>query len=444
MRVIVVGAGVVGVATAYYLALDGHEVEVFESGDRAAGASGVNAGLLVPGDSVVWATPRAPVTLARSLLGRGHAGIVVRRSAGWSLVPWGARFLRECLPDRNASNVRAAHALSTFSLSEMKGLIGSGAVRFELTANGMLFLFRDERSRTAALAARRQLREVGETYRALSAGDLVALDPAFAATADRYPFALHTPGSASGDCRAFTFELVRLAQALGVAFSERAAVRSIAVSSGRFVSVVTDHGPSAADALVIAAGADSANLARTAGLRLPIEPARGYSATVPIIDSDRVPMIGGVAEDQHVAFSRTSTHLRISSTAEFSGHDRQPDPTAHDSIRRLATLLFGSAVDWSRATYHSGLRPMTPAGLPLIGPTRVAGLFVNAGHSHLGWTQACGSARLLADQVAGRTPEIDTRPYAPDSPARRPSPAATIIPLPSATDYAPSPMRRLH
>jgi D-amino-acid dehydrogenase len=442
MRVIVAGGGVVGVTTAYFLALDGHEVELLDAGELGNGASGVNAGLIVPGDSVLWSTPQVPGVLARTLAGRGAGGIAVRRSAGMSLLPWGLRFLRECLPARNAANTRAAHALSRYSLEQLTRVTEQEALAFDYRRDGMVFLFRDPEARAAGVRARAELRGAGEEYELLSGEELVARHPAFAGSDQRYPFLLYNPGAASGNCRAFTVGLAEKARSAGVRIREHLAARSVERSGGRVSHVGTDRGRLSADAVVIAAGVASRRLARTAGVRLPVQPARGYAVTVRIADQDRVPLIGGVAEDEHVAWSRTATHVRISSSAEFCAVTAPAATDSYDGIRRVADVIFGGALDWDTAAYHVGYRPMTPAGLPFIGPTPVGGLFVNTGHSHLGWTQACGSARLLADQLSGRIPDLDPAPYAlaawgrPGGPAsdsrstaERPAAAAAGLPV---------------
>lgn len=415
MRVVVVGGGVVGITTAYALARRGHTVEVVErEGEVGTGASAVNAGLLVPGDALVWGTPEAPRLLARALTGHGSF-LRVAPGAGPELVPWGLRFLRECTPRRMRDNIAAVHALAAFGYDELRAIFArEPGIATAARGDGMVFLFGTRAALDAGLAARRPLADLGERYDVLTRDELVALDAAFAHAAERVAGAVHAPSCGSADCGAFTRALAQRARALGVALHLGAPVTDLVRDrSGRVTGVRTAAAEHAADVTVLAAGAWTARLARPLGHRLPIIPAKGYALTIPVRDAAGVPRVGGVDEDAHVAFSPMDGALRISSTAEFAGLNTDLRATDVEALRAAAERLFGAdALDLAAARPGAGLRPSTPSGRPLIGPLG-DGLLVNAGHGHLGWTQAAGAAQLLVAHLEGDRVPIDPTPYLP-------------------------------
>jgi len=413
MRIVILGAGVVGTTTAYYLSREGHEVEVLDAKGIAEAASGVNAGLLVPGDSTVWAAPQTLRKLPGVLFGASSGGIVVKPAAGFDMIPWGLRFLRECTGSRNLMNVGAAHRLSRYSYLLLQDLALNEGIEFGHQQNGMVFLFSSENALASDLQSRARLMDQGEKYESLSSSQLAKLDAAFGTASKYYPFARYSSSSGHGDCRQMSNALASRAVDSGAKFHLKRSVTALRRNDSGIICVETNDGDVTGDAYVLAAGSGSADLARTIGLNLFVTPAKGYSVTVPISDSSMVPFVGGVVEDAHVAFSRTATHLRVSSGAEFSGATSKTPEGAYDSIRATSNKLFPNALDWDKGTFTSGLRPMTPRGTPLIGKTHLGNLYLNTGHGHLGWTQACGSARILSDLIAERTPEISAEPYSP-------------------------------
>jgi len=414
VRVVVLGAGVIGVTTAWCLAAEGHEVRVLDhAGEVGAGASAANAGLLAIGDSTVWSAPRAPLDLGRSLLARRSGPLRLRRSAGLALLPWGTRFLAQCLPRRHRANVAAAHALSLYSVDELARLREHEKLEFGFERNGMLMLSGRAPALAELLAERRRLL-AGEPLELLDRDALVKLDPGFAAAGPALAGAVYSPRSGHADCRAFTRALAERAAGAGVHFSLGRSLTALHREGAALVGCETeDGGIESADAYVLALGAASSKLAAGAGLRLAIAPASGYSVTVPLRAGGRVAAVGGVDEDERVAFSRIGDGLRLTSTAEFRGHRSGHRDADFAAIRRSGEKLFPGALEWAAARPGDGLRPVTPSGLPLIGQSAVANLFLNTGHGHLGWTQAMGSARLLCDLLAGRTPQISPIPYQP-------------------------------
>lgn len=412
-RVIVIGGGVVGVTTAWALAERGHQVELFEAeAEIATQASASNAGLLVPGDSLVWGTPAAIGMLAKALLVRKKAFIRVRAGAGLRLIPWGIRFLWECLPARMRRNIAAAHALSAYSLEELERVARDIDADFAFQRNGMAFLAADREDLAALARDRAPLADAGESFVSYSPQEFLEVDGAYAAAASTIGGVLHTPGAAHGDSEVFARALAGKAEAKGVIVHRSTPVLAVRRRGGRAVGIETSHGHVDANVVIVAAGARTREIARTAGVRLPILPAKGYAVTVPAFDPDAVPRIGGVDERSHVAFSRVVGGLRISSTAEFTGYDTGSVPADYESIRATGEALCPGNLDWERATFHVGWRPATPNGNPIIGWSRVPGLLINSGHGHLGWTQAAGSAQIIADVIGGSEPAIDIAPYA--------------------------------
>jgi D-amino-acid dehydrogenase len=411
LHALVIGAGVIGVTTAHSLHKEGYDVTVVEAAaDAGLKASNVNAGLLVPADSTIWPHPGAPGQVLSAILHPDHGALRINRAALPGLTRWGLHFIAACRRSTWKANSGASLALSRYSYPHLQALLEGERLQIDHTRHGMLFLSNSKTDLDACLKAHSVLQALGEEYRILSPSELVALDSGYAVAATDLAGAVHAPSSGSGDCGAFTRLLAHRLSEQGVGFLFGTAVRSLLVRERRAIAVATDRGEIAADLIVACGGAASAGIVG-GHLRLPMVPARGYSVTLPVIDPTRAPRIGGVDERTHVAFSRLGDRLRATSTAEIGFKARRPGPTDYADIRLTIERLFPGACDWERATYDFGDRPMMPKDLPVIGPTPIAGLFLNTGHGHLGWTQACGSARLLGDLVTGRKPAIDPEPY---------------------------------
>ena len=415
MRVVVLGGGVIGVATAYFLARDGHEVEVVERAERLApDASSGNAGLIAPGHAFSWASPAAPRMLLRSLVGRQTA-IRVRPRIDRELVRWGARFVGECRPSRFEANTLAALRLCRYSQDLLAEVVRDEAIDYGATSRGALYVFRDERELERGFERSRLLREHGQAQEVLDPDACVSFEPALAGARARLAGAILDRGDGTGDCERFTNELADRCRARGVRFRLGATVRGLDARGGRIAGAVTDGETLRADAFVLALGVDSRAVALTVGQRLPGYPAKGYSATFPIREGDRPPVHGGVDEATLVAWSNLGDRLRMSSTAEFAGYDRGWRESDFASIVRMARELFPDAADYAAGAYRSCLRPMTPGGPPLIGFGRHPNLLVSTGHGHSGWAMACGSGKLAADLLAGRSPELGVRVLGPDA-----------------------------
>jgi D-amino-acid dehydrogenase len=406
MKVVVLGGGVVGVATAWFLAQDGHEVEVVERHDRLAqDASSGNAGLIAPGHSFAWASPAAPKMLVQSLAG-GETAIRVKPRVDPALIRWGLRFLRECPPAAARRNTLVKLRLCQYSQSVMDQLAADEAIDYGARAKGVLYLYRDEAELEAGMRRMALLQEHGQEQELLDADGVARHEPSLQPVKDRIAGAVLGKTDSSGDSELFTNELAARCEKLGVRIRLGCAVHRLETAGDRVTGAVIDGGTLRADAYVLALGVDSPRLARTAGQRLPIYPAKGYSVTFPIREGHRPPAYGGVDEGTLVAWSSFGDRLRMSSTAEFAGHGRDWAERDFNNIMRTARELFPEAADYEAGRFRACLRPMTPDGPPILGYGRQRNLLYNTGHGHMGWTMACGTAKIAADLMGGRTPEL--------------------------------------
>ena len=414
MKTLVLGGGVVGVTTAYFLAKAGHEVTILEEKDGLGlEASAGNAGIIAPGHSFAWASPRAPAMLLRSLRG-DETAIRVRLAPDPHLYTWGLRFLRECTAPRARRNTLIKLRLCQYSQGVLNELARVEGIEYDAIAQGALYLYRDPAELEAGVKKMALLAEHGQKQEILDANAVAKLDPVFEPVKSRIAGAIRDLGDASGDSRLFTEKLGALCRdRLGVGV--KLGSRIIALRSGgdRIDGVVTNDGVLTADSYVLALGVGSPIVARTVGVSLPIYPAKGYSSTFPLRPGVRAPIIPGVDERWLVAWSRLGDRLRLTSTAEFAGYDWGWTPRDFNNILRFARDVFPEAVDFDRGEYRACLRPMTPDGPPILGLGRHRNLFFNSGHGHMGWTMACGTARIVADLMSGRMPELDLEGLTP-------------------------------
>jgi D-amino-acid dehydrogenase len=408
MKVLVLGGGVVGVTTAYFLARAGHEVTILEE-KEALGleASAGNAGIIAPGHSFAWASPAAPGMLLRSLRG-AETAIRVRLAPDPHLYTWGLRFLRECTPTRARRNTLVKLRLCQYSQRVMSDLVRAEGLEYDAVAKGALYLYRDPALLEAGIKKMALLAEHGQKQEILDARGVAKLDPVFEPVEGKIAGAIRDLGDSSGDSRLFTERLGALCRdRLGVIVKLGARVTALRSGGDRIDAVVTTDGPLTADHYVLALGVGSPIVARTAGLNLPIYPAKGYSSTFPLKPGGLAPSIPGVDEQWLVGWSRLGDRLRLTSTAEFAGYDWGWAPRDFNNILRFARDVFPDAVDFGRGEYRACLRPMTPDGPPILGLGRHRNLFFNCGHGHMGWTMACGTARIVADLMTNCMPEVD-------------------------------------
>ncbi|MER9441045.1 D-amino acid dehydrogenase [Mesorhizobium sp. M0340] len=408
MKILVLGAGVVGTAAAYYLASDGHEVTVIERHPAAArGTSRSNAGLVSPGDATAWASPAALKTFLRGLYNH-DLGIKVRLRFDPYFFAWSLRFLRQCTHKRMRANTDVKLRLALYSRDCINAVSAETGIHYDERKKGILYFFRSQQSFDTGTDNYRYLGEHGLPIEIVGRDRLVELEPGLAAAKDKIAGGVYSPIDQTGDSSQFTQRLAAYAaEKLGVQFLYGTTVEGLDIDGGRVRAVMTSAGPVAGDAVVISMGPESGLLGRRYGIDLPVYPVKGYTVTVPLEDESKGPIMGGADEDRLIGYSRLGNRLRMSSTAEFTGFDRTFKPRDFNSILNTGKDLFPGAFDESKAELWAGLRPMMPNSVPVIGRARYDNLYLDTGHGHLGWTMACGSGKFLADLVAGRKPEID-------------------------------------
>jgi len=409
MKIVVLGAGVIGVTTAYYLARAGHMVTVVDRQPKVAQeTSFANAGLIAPGHAASWASPRAPWILAQSLL-RRDTSLRFRLRADPALWRWTLKFLANCTTERNRINTLRKLSLCIYSRDALIELRRETNIAYDEITRGALYLYRDARHFATGQRTLAMLNQYGLGLEAIDTARTVALEPALAPARDKLAGAIYAPGDESGDCRRFTEELAHLCGTMGVIFRLGTTITRLVAEGDLIASVATDDGDIAGDLYVLALGSFSPLLARRIGLKLPIYPVKGYSMTLPIAEGAEAPMIGGVDEFNLVAFARMGNRLRLTGTADFAGYATTHQPEHFAVMLKSARELFPRAADFDRPDYWACLRPMTPDGPPILGLARHRNLYLNTGQGHMGWTMACGSSRIVADMIDGRLPDIDVR-----------------------------------
>lgn len=408
MRVIVIGAGIVGLASSRFLLSEGVRDVVLV--DRAAGpgegTSFANGALLHPSSVEPWNSPGILGYLLRHF-GRDDAAVLLRARALPSLLGWGLRFLRESSPDRFRANALANTVLALHSLRWMREL-GVEPTRFDHAARGSLMVLREAKALEAARHWADELAGVGVRYSMLDRAALLRVEPALAPVAEQLAGAIHSLDDETGDCQGFCQALATDLVAHGAETRWRAEVDGLEAGRQGVRAVrLRDGTRISADAVVLAAGPQSAALARPLGLRLPIRPAKGYSLTYAIGPESSTPRVPVIDRDLHVAVTPlgagTSRRLRVAGTAEFCGDDLRIAPERVANLANLATRLYPQVIQGADAPRPwTGLRPVCADGRPLVGPTRLPGLWLNTGHGHLGWTVGAASGHLLATQMAGK------------------------------------------
>ncbi|BCP55271.1 D-amino acid dehydrogenase [Kaistia sp. 32K] len=406
MKVIVLGAGIVGVTSAYQLARAGHEVTVV---DRQPGpaleTSFANAGEVSFGYCSPWAAPGIPVKAMKWLFMQ-HAPLILRPKIDMAMLSWMAQMLRNCTSSRYALNKSRMLRLADYSRVSLAALRGETGIAYDERMQGTLQLFRTGAQLDASAKDVQALAADGVPYEALDPEGCIRVEPALRHVREKIVGGLLTPKDETGDCFKFSNALAAKAEALGVRFNYGSIIRGLDVEGGRVRAVVTAHGRLEADAVVVALGSFSPLIVRPHGIRLPVYPVKGYSLTIPITDATRAPESTVMDETYKIAITRLGDRIRVGGMAEISGYTNDLGEPRRLTLQHSVTDLFPGG-DVSKASFWSGLRPMTPDGTPVIGPTKVAGLFLNTGHGTLGWTMSSGSARIIADLVSGRKPDID-------------------------------------
>ncbi|PKO83255.1 MAG: amino acid dehydrogenase [Betaproteobacteria bacterium HGW-Betaproteobacteria-11] len=417
MRVTVLGAGVVGVTSAWYLAAAGHEVTVIErQPGPALETSYANGGQISVSHAEPWANPAAWRQILR-WLGREDAPLLWRLRADPAQWLWGLRFLRECSPSRTRANIAAIVRLGLSSREALRALRRELALDYDQLERGILHFYTDPRAFEHAVQQAAVMREFGCERVPLATAECLATEPALAASTLPIVGGTYTATDESGDARRFTEVLAQRAAARGVRFRYGESVRALERENGRLARVRLASGEVLAPELtVLALGSYAPLLLRPLGVRLPVYPAKGYSATLtlPAGLAAAAPTVSLTDDEARLVFSRLGERLRVAGTAEFIGYDLELNPARCDALMRRTRALFPALANVRQIDFWSGLRPATPSNVPLICGLReagLAGLWLNAGHGTLGWTLACGSAQLLAEQIAGRDAGIDPAPY---------------------------------
>jgi len=416
MHVIVLGAGLLGVTSAYYLQQLGHEVTVIDrQASPAAETSFANGGQISVSHAEPWANPSAPLKVLQ-WLGREDAPLLFRIRADMRQWLWGLQFLRECTPSRTKHNIEQIVRLGTYSRDMLQALRRDTSIAYHQRTEGILHFYTTQKEFDGALGPAEQMRALGCERTVISADEAVQIEPALAHIRPQLAGATYTAEDESGDANAFARELVKLCEAAGVKFLMNHTVTAIREAGGKVEHVeATDHSGRfqriAGDAYVLAMGSLSPIYAAPLGIRLPIYPAKGYSVTMPVIDPSKAHQVSLTDDEFKLVFSRYTAadgdRLRIAGTAELNGYDRDLNRVRCEAIVRRVEQLFPGAGDASQASFWAGLRPATPSNVPLIGKTRLPNFFLNTGHGTLGWTHSCGSGKSIARIVSGLAPEVD-------------------------------------
>jgi len=408
VKVLVLGGGVIGVITAYYLASSGHEVTVVDrQAEPGLETSFANAGEVSPGYASPWAGPGVPIKAVKWLLMK-HGPLVLRPKLDPAMWAWLVKMLRNCTSARYAINKSRMIPLAEYSRDCLRALRAETAIRYDERSRGTLQLFRKQAQLDGTAGDIAVLKQYGVPYEVLDREGCVGAEPALAAVKHRIAGGLRLPQDETGDCHMFTRALAAQAAKLGVQFRFETTIERLAADAAGISAVATSTGVLRADAYVVALGSWSPRLLAPLGISIPVYPIKGYSITVPIIDPDAAPVSTVMDESYKVAITRLGDRIRVGGTAEISGYSNRLRSARRATLDHSLSDLFPRGGNLAEATFWSGLRPMTPDGPPVIGATRHANLYLNTGHGTLGWTMACGSARVLADLLSGRKPEIDT------------------------------------
>src|SRR5262245_29821327 len=412
MKVIVLGAGVIGTTTAYYLNRLGCEVTVLDrQAAPAAETSFANGGQISVSHAEPWANPGAPLKVLK-WLAKEDAPLLFRLKPSLRQWIWGLSFLRECTPGRTRRNIEQIVNLGTFSRDRLQELREATGIKYDCRERGILHFYTDRREFDAALAPAEQMRRLGCDRTVITPEEAVRLEPALAHARRKIVGATYTSADESGDAQKFTVELAKLAQAAGVKFLFSHDVKALRKAGGRieFVEATDAEGRFVrikGDAYVLALGSFSPIHAQALGIWLNVYPAKGYSVTMPVADEHLAYRLSLTDDEHKLVFSRLGDRLRIAGTAELNGYGRSLNRVRCEAILNRVKELFPGAGDTSRAEFWAGLRPATPSNVPYVGRSEIRNLYLNTGHGTLGWTHACGSGHALADIVMGKRPEVE-------------------------------------
>jgi D-amino-acid dehydrogenase len=405
MRVVVLGSGVVGVTSAYYLARAGHEVTVI---DREAGpaleTSFANAGQISPGYASPWAAPGVPMKAVKWMFQK-HAPLAIRLDGTQFQLQWMWQMLQNCTSSRYAVNKGRMVRLAEYSRDCLQALRADTGIQYEGRTGGTLQVFRTQQQFDGAAKDIAVLKEANVPFELLSPDELARAEPALAATAHKLTGGLRLPGDETGDCQMFTTRLAALAEELGVTFRYNTPIDALAMAGGRIAGVQCGSELVRADAFVVALGSYSTKFLADI-VKIPVYPLKGYSITAPIVNAAAAPVSTVLDETYKIAITRFDDRIRVGGMAEIVGFDKSLRQARRETLEMCVNDLFPGGGDTAKASFWTGLRPMTPDGTPIVGRTPVSNLFLNTGHGTLGWTMSCGSGQLLADLMSGKQPAI--------------------------------------
>ncbi|QET00923.1 MULTISPECIES: D-amino acid dehydrogenase [Cupriavidus] len=434
MRVLVLGSGVIGVTSAWYLARAGHEVTVIDrEAAPALGTSFANAGQISPGYASPWAAPGIPLKAIKWMF-QEHAPLSIKPDGTLFQLQWMWQMLRNCTEDRYAVNKERMVRLAEYSRDCIRTLRAETGISYEGRQQGTLQLFRTAEQYEGAAKDIAVLEEAGVPYELLTREQLAACEPALAAVSGKLAGGLRLPNDETGDCQLFTQRLAAMAASIGVTFQYNRSIDGLLTEGDAITGAMIEGKPMQADAVVVALGSWSTPFVRHVlpGLsNLPVYPLKGFSITVPMTDASRSPVSTVLDETYKVAITRFDDRIRVGGMAQIVGYDRTLDPAKRRTLEHVVTDLFPGAGDVSRATFWTGLRPMTPDGTPVVGPAGIRGLWLNTGHGTLGWTMACGSGKLLSDLVSGTRPAIRADDLSVDRYRKVPRSQGNLRPVPA-------------
>ncbi|TPE53570.1 D-amino acid dehydrogenase [Amaricoccus solimangrovi] len=410
MKVLVLGGGVIGVTSAWYLARAGHEVTVL---DRQPGpaleTSFANAGQISPGYASPWAAPGIPVKAIKWTFMK-YSPLLIRPRLDPAFLRFGLSMLRNCAAGPYEVNKSRMVPIAEYSRDLLRALRAETGISYDERAQGTLQLFRTQKLLDGAGKDVAVLRDLGVPHELLDVEGCVRAEPALARVRGKFVGGLRLPEDETGDCFKFTNALRDLAEARGVSFRYGVGIDAIRAEGDRIAAVETAAGALSAEAYVVALGSYAPLLLRPLGIDLPVYPVKGYSLTVPILDPAGAPVSTVMDEMHKVAITRLGDRIRVGGMAELAGYDTRLNPRRRPTLEHVVKDLFPAGGLARSGTFWTGLRPMTPDGPPVIGRAGFANLWLNTGHGTLGWTMSCGSGRVLADLMTGLTPEIDARP----------------------------------
>ncbi len=416
MKVIVLGSGIIGTSSAWFLKKQGHDVTVIERQPGAAQETSFANGCQISvSHAEPWANPSAPLKVLK-WLGKEDAPLLFRPRAEWLQWLWGMSFLRECTPGRTADNIRQIVAISEYSRQTLQAVRAETGIDYDCLTKGILHFYTDKKEFDDSLPAAKLMRDLGCQRDSIGADEVVRIEPALASIRDKIVGGDYTETDESGDVYKFTSGLAKKAAEAGVDFQFNTSVTRLLTegsgSSAKVVGVeVIDaegrHKVLRADSFVMAMGSFSQPLLKPLGVNLMIYPGKGYSATYQITNPDEAPTVSLTDDGYKLVVSRLGDRLRVAGTCEVNGYGRDLNTARCEAITRRTRELFPNACDYENPTYWTGLRPLTPSNVPYIGKTKYNNLYLNTGHGTLGWTMGAGSGRAIADIVSGHYPEVD-------------------------------------